>query len=273
MNILIVLAVAAFAVTLLWAVQSVVLLLLGESLTWPLRFTTKKPLMRWTSRVMIHVSWLIIMFGSPWALGISPADALHQAFPLPPPWRDMAVAFAIMFLPCLVIYALLIKAKWVRIEPQHTAAIRRGKLFRRFLGPVPLATLEEAVFRGILLEQLLQSLPATPAATAIALVVSSAVFASVHFIKVPYPGKPVWQPAYGYFIVGCLFGVAYLVGGRSLWLPIVVHATAVFVIEVMKLYSVHTSPPWLMGYPEWPQSGLVGSLFILGATIALVVMI
>ena len=60
----------------------------------------------------------------------------------------------------------------------------------------------------------------------------------MHFIKPPYPGKPVWQPAYGLFIVGCLFGLAYVIGGRSLWLPIVVHATVVFVVEVMKLYAV-----------------------------------
>jgi len=273
MNILIVSAVAAFAVCLLWVVQSIVLTILGEPLTWPLRFATRKPLMRWTSRVMIHVSWLIILFGSPLALGIAPADALHQAFPTPVPWRDIGIAFSVLFFPGLIVYALLVIVGWVRIEPQHDTATRRGKLLRRIFGPVPLATLEEAVFRGILLEQLLRSLPSSPAYTAIAVIVSSAIFSSVHFIKLPYPGKPVWQPAYGYFIVGCLFGIAYILGGRSLWLPIAVHATAVFLIEVMKLYGVHRAPPWLMGYSEWPQSGFVGSLFILGVTIALVVLI
>ena len=45
-----------------------------------------------------------------------------------------------------------------------------------------------------------------------------------------------------------------------------------FIIEVPKLYTVQIAPRWLMGYPEWPQSGLVGSLFVLCVGIMLVVL-
>jgi Type II CAAX prenyl endopeptidase Rce1-like len=272
MNILITLAVALFAVCLLWAVQSIALTLVGEPLAWPLRYKTRRPLLRYTGRVMIHVSWLIILFGTQLALGIPLLDALHRAFPTPVPWHDIAIAFSVMFFPACLFYAFYILVGWVRIEPQHDPATRRAKLFRRFLGPLPLATLEEAVFRGVLLEQLLRSLPPSPGFAALAVVVSSAAFASVHFIK-PSDGKPVWQMAYGYFIVGCLFGLAYVLGGRSLWLPIVVHATAVFVIEVMRLYVVFTAPRWLIGLGDSPQSGLFGSVLIFGAAIALAVLI
>jgi membrane protease YdiL (CAAX protease family) len=269
MNILILLAIGVFCLCLIWAVQSIVLKLVGEPLAWPFRFKTRDPLVRWTVRVMVHVVWIIILVVTPLALDIRPLDALHQAFPTPVPWRDIAVAFSIIFFPCWLVYGLLIKAQWVRIEPQHDQATRRRKLFRRFLGPLPLATLEEAVFRGVLLEQLLRSFPQSHFYTLLAIVLSSAVFSAAHFIK-PQTGKPIWQPAYGLFIVGCLFGLAYVVGGRSLWLPIVVHATFVFIIQVMRLYSVHQAPPWQMGYSEWPQSGVVGTLFISYAAIALV---
>jgi Type II CAAX prenyl endopeptidase Rce1-like len=269
MNILITFGVAAGALCLLWAVQSVALRIAGEPLAWPLRFPTRKPLVRWTSRVMIHTSWLIILVGTPLALGIRPLDALHQAFPLPVPWDDIAIAFSVVFFPGVITYALLLKVGWVRVEPQHDQATRRAKLFRRFLGPLPLAILEEGVFRGVLLEQLLRSFPQSHTYTVLAITLSSAMFASVHFIKLPYPGKPIWQPAYGLFIVGCLFGFVYVLGGRSLWLPIVVHAMAVFLIEVMKIYVVHQAPPWLMGYSEYPQCGLVGSIYVLGVGIAL----
>jgi hypothetical protein len=272
MNLLIVLGVATFAICIFWVAQSVALKLVGEPLAWPLRFTTRKPLVRWTSRVMVHVSWFIILIDTPLALGISPLDAFHQAFPMPPPWRDIAVAFVIMFIPPLILYALMIKAGWLRIEPQHDRATRRGKLFRRFLGPLPLATLEEAVFRGILLEQLLRIFPSSSIYTVMAVLLSSAVFSSVHFIK-RHPGKPIWQPAYGFFAVGCLFGLAYVIGGRNLWLPVTMHATAIFVIEVMKLYTAYQAPHWLVGYAEWPQSGLVGSIFLLCAAMALVTLI
>src|SRR5262249_57867210 len=109
------------------------------------------------------------------------------------------------------------------------------RYLRFFPGPLPLATFEEVVFRGILLELVLRSLPSSAFFIALGVVASSAAFASVHFVKPP-KDKPVWQAAYGYFIVGCLFGLAYVVGGRSLWLPIVVHATAGFVIEGARLY-------------------------------------
>src|ERR1700704_6032482 len=85
MNILLTLGVAACALGLLWAVQSVMLKLAGDPLVGPRRFTTQEPLVRWTSRVMIQVSWLIILVGTPLALGIHPLDALHQAFPMPFP--------------------------------------------------------------------------------------------------------------------------------------------------------------------------------------------
>ena len=273
MNILIAFAVGAFALLVLWAVQSIALKAAGEPLAWPLRFTTRKPLVRWTARVMIHVSWLIILVGVPLALGIDPIDELRRAFPLPVPWRDAATAFSIMFFIFWLGYAAEIAAGWVRIEPQHDRRTRRGKLFRRFLGPFPLATLEEAVFRGVLLEQLLRSFPETRSYTVLAVIISAAVFSSVHFIKKGYPGKPVWQPAYGLFIVGCLFGLAYVVGGRSLWLPIAMHAAAIFVNEVMRLYTVYQGPPWLIGYGEWPQCGLIGSILVLCMGIALVALI
>ena len=267
------LGVSAAALSLLWAVQSVVLMLVGERLAWPLRFTTRKPLVRWAARVMIHVSWLIILVGTPVALGIHPFDALHQAFPTPVPWRNNGIAFSITFFPSCIVYALWIKAGWVRIEPQHDRLTRRGKLFRRFLGALPVATLEEAVFRGILLEQLLRSFPQSRPYTVLAIILSSAVFSSVHFIKRAYPGKPVWQPAYGLFIIGCLFGLAYVIGARSLWLPIVMHAAAVLVIEVMRLYAVFQAPPWLVGYSEWPQSGLIGSILVGCMGVGLLVLI
>jgi len=273
MNVLIVLSVAAACVCLLWMVQSVALVAAGEPLAWPLRFETRKPLVKWTSRVMIHTIWIIILVGGPLAVGISPLQWLHQEFPTPVPWRDIAVAISIMLLPIWTMYAVWIAAGWVAIAPPHDKPTRHRKLLRRLIGPWPLATLEEAVFRGVLLEQMLRSFPQSDAYTVLAIVLSSAVFASTHFVKKPDTSRGIWQPAYGLFIIGCLFGLAYVVGGRSLWLPIAVHGSAVLGIEVMRLYVVYRGPPWLLGYAEFPQSGLLGSLLVLGTAIGLVTLI
>jgi hypothetical protein len=272
MNILIIFTVAAGALAALWVVQSIALLIAGEPLALPLRFTTRRPLVKWTSRVMTHVAWLIILIGSPLALGTRPQDALAQAFPLPVPWREIAAGFSVVFFPISLAYVLLAKIGWIRFEPQHDRATRRAKLFRRFLGPLPVAFLEEAVFRGILLEQMLQVLPQTRFYAVSAVIMSSVAFSLVHFIK-RQPDKPFWQPAYGFFIVGCLLGLCYLLGGRTLWLAIIVHATLVFTIEVAKLYTMRVAPRWLMGYPEWPQAGVVGSAFLLFVAIVLLLLI
>jgi hypothetical protein len=245
----------------------------GEPLAWPLRFETRKPHVKFASRVMIHTTWIIILIGGPLAVGISPPEWFRQEFPTPVPFRDIAVAISIMLVPIWMMYAVWIAAGWVRIDPPHDKATRHRKLLRRFIGPWPLATLEEAVFRGVLLEQLLRSFPQSAFYTALAIALSSAVFASTHFIKRPDASRPVWQPAYGLFIIGCLFGLAYVVGGRSLWLPIAMHGAAVFGIEVMRLYLVYQGPPWLLGYSEFPQSGLLGSLLVLGVAIALVLLV
>ncbi len=272
MNILIALGVAAFALCVLWAVQSVALTLIGEPLAWPLQYTTRQSLMRLTGQVMIQVSWIIIFVGTPLALGISPLNLLHQLFPLPVPWRQIAVAFSIMFFPFCLFFSLCIKAGWLQIAPKFNRATRRFKLFCRFLTPLPLATFEEAVFRGTLLEQLLRSLPQSYASSAAAIIVSSLAFSLVHFIKPPRR-KPVGQGIYGFFTAGCLFGLAYVIGGRSLWLPIVLHATAILCIELTRLYIDYKAPRWLVGFPEAPHSGLVGSAIILTMAIGLVVLI
>ena len=85
--------------------------------------------------------------------------------------------------------------------------------------------------------------------------------------------KSIAQGLYGYFTAGCLFGLAFVVGGHSLWLPITMHATAILVIEVMRLYTVHQAPPWLAGFSELPQSGVVGTVVVVGMAIALVALI
>jgi len=273
MNILLTAGVCAVALALLWALQSVALLIAGESLTWPLRYTTERPLVRWTGRLMIQVSWLVILLGVPLALGISLPQALHRMLPLPLPWRNITIGVLVVVLPCLAALALYAATGWLRIVPRFDAAARRAKLFRRFLTPLPLATVEEAVFRGTILEQLLQVMPQTLPYAVAAVLVSAVVFSSVHFIRRQPSNKPVWQQAYGFFLAGCVFGAAYIVGGRNLWVPIAMHASAIFLIEVGRLYCQFIGPRWIIGFAESPYSGVVGTATIAAMTIVLVVLI
>jgi len=49
--------------------------------------------------------------------------------------------------------------------------------------------------------------------------------------------------------------------------------TAVFAIEVARLYIVFQGPAWLLGYAEFPQSGFFGSVYIVAPSIALLALI
>ena len=82
MNMLIGLGVAAAGVCVMWAIQSVVLVLAGEPLALPWRFQTKRPLLRWTSRITVHTEWLIILIGTPLALGIRGGDPASRVLPV-----------------------------------------------------------------------------------------------------------------------------------------------------------------------------------------------
>ena len=55
MNVLVLIGVAAFAMCTFWAAQSVVLIYVGEPLALPLQYTTRAPLVRMTSQLVIQV--------------------------------------------------------------------------------------------------------------------------------------------------------------------------------------------------------------------------
>ncbi len=270
MNIFIPVGIGLFGFGLLWAAQSVALTASGEPLAWPLRYTTKKPLVRWTTRIMIHMTWLMILLSAPFALHISFVDEIRQAFPLPVPWRDIIVAFLVTSTFITAMYLFWIAAGWVLIEPQGDQMKRRGKLLRRLWSPITLAILEEAVFCGILLEQVLRAMPQSRMFSALAIVLNAALFTAVHFVK---PRTEPWQRAYGFFIVGCLFGFSYVLAGRTLWVPIAVHAAAVYVVEITRLYTVFKGPRWLIGLNNVPQGGVLGSFLILFIALALAVLL
>ena len=44
-----------------WAAQSVALIYVGEPLALPLQYTTRAPLVRMTSQLMIQVVWIVIL--------------------------------------------------------------------------------------------------------------------------------------------------------------------------------------------------------------------
>jgi membrane protease YdiL (CAAX protease family) len=222
--------------------------------------------------IAIQLTWIIILLGFPMAIGEDALSYFRQRLPWPAPWRGMTLASGLMLASGVAAYGIEMLIGAVVPCRVHEPKVLRKKLFRRFLTPVPLATMEEAVFRGILLDQMLRVGPSSTAWTAAAIALSAAIFSSVHFLRRSRPGKPRLQPALGLFLVGCVFGTAYVVGQRTLWLPIASHAVAILVCETTRLWVDYRGRPLWIGYPECPQCGIIGAACVAAGGAALVLL-
>jgi len=61
MNVVVLVGVAAVGICALWVAQTVALIYVGERLALPLQYTTRSPVVRMTSQVMIQAVWIIIV--------------------------------------------------------------------------------------------------------------------------------------------------------------------------------------------------------------------
>ena len=120
---------------------------------------------------------------------------------------------------------------------------------------VTVALVEEAVFRGFLLGQLVQSMkPAT------AIVLSSVLFATVHLFR---PGSPSFKAGYalGLFLLAVLLArIAWVKG--SVAASAGLHAGVIFPNLLDPWEGL--IPHWWSGWQQEPASGAVGWLLTLG---------
>lgn len=254
MNVLILFALIPAILGFLWVAQTVLLALAGEfKLALPLRHGSQHPLVRWGMKIALHVSLLALLFGYPAFIGEDPIayhrDRLHPANGL-----LLAIIVTTAVLAMTPMFVLNVALGWVKIASRYKTATAIRKVARSLLTPLPLAFVEEAVFRGLLLDQLLRAMPGKTGMV-LALIVSAAIFASVHFLRAQ---KRVLLPAIGLFGLGMILGSAYIIGGYSYWLPVGIHAGGVLFIQVSRPFVEYRGPAWLIGYSSYPICGLFG---------------
>jgi membrane protease YdiL (CAAX protease family) len=144
---------------------------------------------------------------------------------------------------------------WITLEPSRRGWSLIAKLGRASLTPLPLALMEELVFRGIILEQLSRSFPGTIPGQGVALTLSAALFGAVHFFK---EQKRVLLPAVGLFALGWMLGFVYLISGHTIWIPAAFHAAGVWFIQLTRPFASYEGPAWLIGYRSYPICGVFG---------------
>lgn len=96
--------------------------------------------------------------------------------------------------------------------------------------PVTAAIPEEILYRGFLIERLTRLLAGTRGADVIAVLIQALIFGSVHF---QWGIGGIFVTA----IMGAVWGSAYLLCGRNLWIVIIAHSLA-HIAMLMQLYSM-----------------------------------
>lgn len=226
------------AVLLIACLLSPPLFWLGSSLAeqGTLPFLRNFPFHRYFSRTL-QISALLMLIPAFWWVGIRSLREL--GLDKNPLWRrDLAAGLGLGFLPVLALAIAYLAFEVYRLRSGFSAS---GAL--RILGTASaVAVLEEFLFRGVLLGLCLRVM--RPSA---AILLSSAVFALVHFLRVAKPTTPVavewWSgfaqlpqafsaappwPLLGWgllslLLAGIILGLATL-RTRSLFLAIAVHA-------------------------------------------------
>jgi hypothetical protein len=240
---------------LLWLTQTLALRAAGDAhlFAWPLRHDSDSALVRWALKLALQAVLLgLILF--PWVVGEDPL-AYHRAKLEPAQWGVLVRTLLATVLAFSLLLLVNVLGGWVRLTRLYGWSRSVSKVARGSLTPLPLAFMEEALFRGVVFEQLLRAAPADTAGRCLALGLSAALFSALHFLR---PQKRTLLPALGLFALGCTLGLAYLAGGHTYWLPVAIHAGGVWFIQVTRPFVTYNGPPWLIGYRTYPICGALG---------------
>ena len=200
------------------------------------------------NRVITDATFAAVLVTYPLLRGERPWAYYSQFFPGGVRVRELVHGLAAAGLYLLLLYLAWLLTDNVRFRVRHGSR----KLAMRLAG-VPLTALlvalvEEMLFRGMLLADLLESVP--PVA---AVAVGAAVFAGAHYVR---SVKRYWTAA-GHLALGVLFCLAFVSTG-ALWLPVGLHAGGVLVLMGARPVVRYVGPTWLVGASIFPYAGVVG---------------
>ncbi|MFN0138433.1 MAG: lysostaphin resistance A-like protein [Phycisphaerae bacterium] len=242
------LALLLCAPLLMWLGQAALLRATATPMRWQLGGSDLPDRVKAGNRVILNVVMIGILVAYPLLRGVSPIAYYAAFFPFGEGPAQLAAGLAMS-----VLYLALLYAAWgitdnVRFSVRHSAR----KLTRR-LAFVPLmsigaATIEELLFRAMLLAGLLESFPAR-----VALPIGVFCFAAAHYVR---SVKRYWTFP-GHLALGSLFCVAFLCTG-NLWLSIGLHAGGILMLMGLRPFVRYVGPSWLVGASIFPYAGVVG---------------
>ena len=221
---------------------------------WPLRHGSESLAVRWTLKAALQVVLLSVLLLPPWLNGESPW-AYHAERLAGVNWMVPVAGGALTLTLFSAVMLLNFRLGWITVEPSRSGLKLLAKLGRASLTPLPLAIMEELVFRGIVLEQLVRSFPATVSGEGAAADDLGGAFRNG---PLPAQQKRVMLPAVGLFALGWMLGLVYLLDGHTIWVPAAFHAAGVWFIQLTRPFACYRGPAWLIGYRSYPICGVFG---------------
>jgi membrane protease YdiL (CAAX protease family) len=204
--------------------------------------------LRRLNRVITQSAFAAVLLGYPLLRGQSPVAYYARYLPLAGRPLELAYGAAAAILYLALLYLAWAISDNVQFRVRHDGA----RLLRRLAG-APLtavfaASVEEFLFRAVLLAGLLETFDRFTALTLGAL-----IFAAAHYIR---RVKRYWTFP-GHLALGFLLCSAFLLTG-ALWLPLGLHAGGVLVLAGVRPLVRYRGPAWLVGASIYPYAGAVG---------------
>jgi membrane protease YdiL (CAAX protease family) len=233
----------------MWTVQSVQLRRAGLPLRWRIDSDDAPKCIRTGGRIVTQVCLLAVILAYPMTQG----EGIIAYYRSLLPNGRIALQFvhgaaaAILFL--CILFGTWLATDRIEIDIHHS----RTKWIRRLVMLLPTAIfgafIEELLFRGVLLADLLRTFGSVP----VAILLGAFLFALAHYVRAV---KRRWTFP-GHIMLGLLLCIAF-VRSRALWLSAGLHAGGIFMIMGMRPFVRYRGPAWLTGASIFPFAGVVG---------------
>ncbi|HVP11099.1 MAG TPA: CPBP family intramembrane glutamic endopeptidase [Phycisphaerae bacterium] len=234
---------------IMWLMQTALLRLYGLPVRWAIDMDGVPKPARTTSRAVTQLCLAAAIVLYPLLRGESIVGYYAGLLPIRSAGLFLqGAAVSVLFL-CLLFGAWL-AADQLEIDIHQS----RKRWMRRLILLLPTTLLgafvEEFLFRGVLLADLLRSFPQS---TAFAVAIGVVIFAVAHYVR---RVKRRWTFP-GHLMLGLLLCVAF-VRTQTLWLPAGLHAGGILIIMGMRPFLRYRGPGWLIGASTFPFAGIVG---------------
>lgn len=226
-------------------------IILGWQPAQPIKMQQKLPLLASLYGVVPFVLW-----GAAWVEGVSFSSYGLTGMAV---LRSLGIGLGIGILGLAVLWGVQLGLGWTQGQLAHRDQFWQVLLPTLGLG-LGVGLIEELIFRGFLLNQLLQDYSA-----GIAAAIASLIFALLHLV---WEGRTTIPQLPGLWLMGMVLVLARWVDGGSLGLAWGLHAGWVWGMASLDsapiLANTGKGAAWMTGLDQKPLAGLLGILLLLG---------